>query len=103
MCTDNQLMYLFSAPCVVDAITPLHMKALACAKVHTATTVLLVNARLLARALETLEQTNASASEISCSSQELRQELVLVEGLLAQQGMAPISTSLHGATDARAF
>ncbi|KYO25481.1 thyroid adenoma-associated protein-like protein [Alligator mississippiensis] len=86
-----------------DAITPLHMKALACAKVHTATTVLLVNARLLARALETLEQTNASASEISCSSQELRQELVLVEGLLAQQGMAPISTSLHGATDARAF
>ncbi|XP_074868772.1 tRNA (32-2'-O)-methyltransferase regulator THADA-like isoform X2 [Carettochelys insculpta] len=71
-----------------DAIAPLHMKALGCAKVHAAVTALLVKATLLVHALDILEETHVSATEIHYTSQELRSELVLVQELLAQQGMA---------------
>ncbi|EMP40256.1 Thyroid adenoma-associated protein like protein [Chelonia mydas] len=84
-----------------DAITPLHMKALGCAKVHAAVTALLVKATLLAHALDGLERSHISASEIHCTSQELRSELVLVQELLAQHGMAPSFSLDYGITDIR--
>ncbi|XP_067396014.1 tRNA (32-2'-O)-methyltransferase regulator THADA-like isoform X2 [Emydura macquarii macquarii] len=84
-----------------DAVAPLHMKALGCAKVHTAVTVLLVKARLLAHALDVLERTHLGVSEIHCTSQELRSELVLVEELLAQHGMAPTFSLDYEIADTR--
>nr|XP_025046325.1 thyroid adenoma-associated protein homolog [Pelodiscus sinensis] len=85
-----------------DAIAPLHMKALGCAKVHAAVTVLLVKATLLVHVLDILEKTHTSASEIHCTSQELRHELVLVQELLAQQGMASTFSVDYGMTDTAA-
>ncbi|XP_032620614.1 tRNA (32-2'-O)-methyltransferase regulator THADA-like isoform X1 [Chelonoidis abingdonii] len=84
-----------------EAIAPLHMKALGCAKVHAAVTALLVKATLLAHVLDGLERTHISASEIHCTSQELRSELVLVQKLLAQHGMAPTFSLDYGITDTR--
>ncbi|CAM4564660.1 tRNA (32-2'-O)-methyltransferase regulator THADA-like isoform X1 [Lepidochelys kempii] len=84
-----------------DAIAPLHMKALGCAKVHAAVTALLVKATLLAHALDGLERIHISASEIHCTSQELRSDLVLVQELLAQHGMAPTFSLDYGITDIR--
>uniref|UniRef100_A0A8C4WH50 Thyroid adenoma-associated protein homolog n=1 Tax=Gopherus evgoodei TaxID=1825980 RepID=A0A8C4WH50_9SAUR len=84
-----------------EAIAPLHMKALGCAKVHAAVTALLVKATLLAHMLDGLERTHISASEIHCTSQELRSELVLVQELLAQHGMAPTFSLDYGITDTR--
>ncbi|KAM9118287.1 tRNA (32-2'-O)-methyltransferase regulator THADA-like isoform 2-T2 [Pangshura tecta] len=84
-----------------EAIAPLHMKALGCAKVHAAVTALLVKATLLAHVLDGLERTHISASEIHCTSQELRSELVLVQELLAQHGMAPTFSLDYGITDTR--
>ncbi|XP_050779936.1 thyroid adenoma-associated protein homolog isoform X1 [Gopherus flavomarginatus] len=84
-----------------EAIAPLHMKALGCAKVHAAVTALLVKATLLVHVLDGLERTHISASEIHCTSQELRSELVLVQELLAQHGMAPTFSLDYGITDTR--
>ncbi|XP_039360755.1 thyroid adenoma-associated protein homolog isoform X3 [Mauremys reevesii] len=84
-----------------EAIAPLHMKALGCAKVHAAVTALLVKATLLAHVLNGLERTHISASEIHCTSQELRRELVLVQDLLAQHGMAPTFSLDYGITSTR--
>ncbi|KAM6377707.1 LOW QUALITY PROTEIN: tRNA (32-2'-O)-methyltransferase regulator THADA-like [Pluvialis apricaria] len=70
------------------------MKALGCAKLHMAVAVLLVRARLVARALQVLGECAAAVPGLSCSAQELEQELTLVQGLLAQHGLAPLPS--HG-------
>ncbi|XP_075371832.1 tRNA (32-2'-O)-methyltransferase regulator THADA-like isoform X1 [Mycteria americana] len=65
------------------------MKALGCAKLHAAVAVLLVRARLAAQALQVLGEGAAAVPGLGCSAQELEQELELVQGLLAQCGLAP--------------
>lgn len=66
------------------------MKALGCAKLHTAVAVLLVRARLVAQALQVLGEDAATVPGLGCGTQELEQELELVQGLLAQHGLAPV-------------
>ncbi|XP_069726966.1 tRNA (32-2'-O)-methyltransferase regulator THADA-like isoform X2 [Phaenicophaeus curvirostris] len=65
------------------------MKVLGCAKLHVALAVLLVRARLAARALQVLGEGATAVPGLSCGTQELEQELALVQGLLAQHGLAP--------------
>ncbi|XP_052653318.1 thyroid adenoma-associated protein homolog isoform X2 [Harpia harpyja] len=65
------------------------MKALACAKLHVAVAVLLVRARLAAEVLRVLGESAAAVPGLGCSTQELEQELEVVQGLLAQYGLAP--------------
>uniref|UniRef100_A0A8C8SWJ4 Thyroid adenoma-associated protein homolog n=1 Tax=Pelusios castaneus TaxID=367368 RepID=A0A8C8SWJ4_9SAUR len=84
-----------------DALAALQMKALGCAKVHTAITVLLLRAMVLAHALDVLGRTHVSASDIHCTSQELRSELGLVQELLARHGMAPTFRFDYEITDMR--
>ncbi|XP_025947725.1 thyroid adenoma-associated protein homolog [Apteryx rowi] len=72
-----------------EAVGPWWMKALGCAKLHTAVAVLLARARLLARALEVVHGSAATAPGLGCSARELQQELALVQGLLARHGLAP--------------
>ncbi|XP_054029210.1 thyroid adenoma-associated protein homolog [Dryobates pubescens] len=64
------------------------MKALGCAKLHTAVAVLLVRARLVVQLLQVLGGVT-TVPELGCSAQELEQELVLVQKLLQQHGLAP--------------
>ncbi|XP_074777001.1 tRNA (32-2'-O)-methyltransferase regulator THADA-like [Athene noctua] len=66
------------------------MKALGCAKLHVAVAVLLVRARLAAQALQVLGESATTAPGLGCSAQELEQELVLVQELLAQHGLARV-------------
>ncbi|KAM6403913.1 tRNA (32-2'-O)-methyltransferase regulator THADA-like [Rhynochetos jubatus] len=66
------------------------MKALGCAKLHAAVAVLLVRARLAARALRALGESAATVPGLGCSAQELEQQLALVQGLLAQHGLIPV-------------
>ncbi|XP_064322676.1 LOW QUALITY PROTEIN: tRNA (32-2'-O)-methyltransferase regulator THADA-like [Phalacrocorax carbo] len=65
------------------------MKALGCAKLHVAVAVLLVRARLAAQALQVLGEGATAMLGLGCGAQELEQELELVQGLLAQHGLAP--------------
>ncbi|XP_064248264.1 tRNA (32-2'-O)-methyltransferase regulator THADA-like isoform X2 [Passer domesticus] len=69
---------------------PWGMKALGCAKLHTALAVLLVRARLVARVLQVLGEGVTTTPGLDCGSQELEQELELVQGLLVQHGLAPV-------------
>ncbi|XP_038008017.1 LOW QUALITY PROTEIN: thyroid adenoma-associated protein homolog [Motacilla alba alba] len=66
------------------------MKALGCAKLHTALAVLLVRARLVAQVLQVLGEGATATPGLGYGSQELEQELELVQGLLAQQGLASV-------------
>ncbi|KAM6111838.1 tRNA (32-2'-O)-methyltransferase regulator THADA-like [Pterocles gutturalis] len=66
------------------------MKALGCARLHTAIAVLLVRARLVAQALRVLGEGASTVPGLGCNTQELEQKLVLVQGLLAQHGLAPV-------------
>ncbi|KAM6241830.1 tRNA (32-2'-O)-methyltransferase regulator THADA-like [Spheniscus humboldti] len=65
------------------------MKALGCAKLHAAVAVLLVRAQLAAQVLRVLGESAAAELGLGCSAQGLEQELELVQGLLAQHGLAP--------------
>lgn len=65
------------------------MKALGCARLHAAVAVLLVRAQLAAQVLQVLGESAATVPGLGCSAQELEQELELVQGLLAQHGLAP--------------
>ncbi|XP_075290912.1 tRNA (32-2'-O)-methyltransferase regulator THADA-like isoform X2 [Opisthocomus hoazin] len=71
------------------------MKALGCAKLDVAVAVLLVRARLVAQALQVLGESAAAVPGLGCSTQELEQELELVQGLLAQNGLAPTLSQGH--------
>ncbi|XP_077043870.1 tRNA (32-2'-O)-methyltransferase regulator THADA-like isoform X2 [Agelaius phoeniceus] len=66
------------------------MKALGCAKLHTALAVLLVRAWLVAQVLRVLGEGATTTPGLGCGSQELEQELELVQGLLVQHGLAPV-------------
>ncbi|CAN8192980.1 unnamed protein product [Coccothraustes coccothraustes] len=66
------------------------MKALGCAKLHTALAVLLVRARLVAQVLRVLGEGATTTPGLGYGSQELEQELELVQGLLVQHGLAPV-------------
>ncbi|XP_030913328.1 thyroid adenoma-associated protein homolog [Geospiza fortis] len=66
------------------------MKALGCAKLHTALAVLLVRAQLVAQVLQVLGEGATTMPGLGCGSQELEQELELVQGLLVQHGLAPV-------------
>ncbi|XP_074743348.1 tRNA (32-2'-O)-methyltransferase regulator THADA-like isoform X1 [Strix uralensis] len=66
------------------------MKALGCAKLHVAVAVLLVRARLVAQALQVLGESATTVPGLGCSTQELEQELMLVQELLAQHGLAHV-------------
>ncbi|KAF2977340.1 hypothetical protein EK904_006247 [Melospiza melodia maxima] len=66
------------------------MKALGCAKLHTALAVLLVRAQLVAQVLRVLGEGATAMPGLGCGSQELEQELELVQGLLVQHGLAPV-------------
>ncbi|KAM6119705.1 tRNA (32-2'-O)-methyltransferase regulator THADA-like [Phoenicopterus ruber ruber] len=66
------------------------MKALGCAKLHAAVAMLLARARLAARALQVLGESATTVPELGCGAEELEQELALVQGLLAQHGLAPV-------------
>ncbi|XP_065502807.1 tRNA (32-2'-O)-methyltransferase regulator THADA-like isoform X2 [Caloenas nicobarica] len=68
------------------------MKALGCAKLHVAVAALLARARLAARALRVLGDGAATVAGLGCGAQELEQELVVVQGLLVQHGLAPVPT-----------
>lgn len=65
------------------------MKALGCAKLHVAVNVLLARTQLVARALRVLGDSAAAVPGLGCGARELEQELVMVQGLLAQHGLAP--------------
>ncbi|KAM6246968.1 tRNA (32-2'-O)-methyltransferase regulator THADA-like [Porphyrio hochstetteri] len=73
-----------------DAAAQRRMKALGCAKLHTATAVLLARARLAAQALQVLGEGATAVPGLGCSAQELEQECTLVQRLLAQHGLAPV-------------
>ncbi|KAM6318037.1 tRNA (32-2'-O)-methyltransferase regulator THADA-like [Podargus strigoides] len=73
-----------------DAAAAWGMKALGCARLHVAVAVLLVRARLVAQALHVLGESATTVPGLDCSAQELEQELELVQGLLAQHGLAPV-------------
>ncbi|XP_053815843.1 thyroid adenoma-associated protein homolog [Vidua chalybeata] len=66
------------------------MKELGCAKLHTALAVLLVRARLVAQVLRVLGESATTMPGLGYGSQELEQELELVQGLLVQHGLAPV-------------
>ncbi|XP_039416982.1 thyroid adenoma-associated protein homolog isoform X1 [Corvus cornix cornix] len=66
------------------------MKALGCAKLHTALAVLLVRARLMAQVLQVLGEGAMAMPGLGYGTQELEQELQLVQGLLVQHGLAPV-------------
>lgn len=66
------------------------MKALGCAKLHTALAVLLVRARLMAQVLQVLGEGAMAMPGLGYGTQELEQELELVQGLLVQHGLAPV-------------
>ncbi|KAJ7404326.1 thyroid adenoma-associated protein [Pitangus sulphuratus] len=66
------------------------MKALGCAKLHTAVAVLLVRARLVVRVLQVWGEGATTVPGLDCGTQELEQELELVQGLLVQHGLAPV-------------
>ncbi|XP_035196809.1 thyroid adenoma-associated protein homolog isoform X2 [Oxyura jamaicensis] len=72
-----------------EAVSRWWMKALGCAKLRAALDVLLVRARLAAHALRVLGESHGAGLGLGCSAQELEQELALVQGLLAQHGLAP--------------
>lgn len=63
---------------------------LGCAKLHTALAVLLVRAQLVAQVLQVLGEDATAMPGLGCGSQELEQELELVQGLLVQHGLAPV-------------
>ncbi|XP_021268661.1 thyroid adenoma-associated protein homolog isoform X2 [Numida meleagris] len=65
------------------------MKELGCAVLRAALAVLLVRARLVAHALRALGEEHGAVLGLGCGAQELEQELVLVQGLLAEHGLAP--------------
>ncbi|XP_017669552.1 PREDICTED: thyroid adenoma-associated protein homolog [Lepidothrix coronata] len=67
------------------------MKVLGCAKLHTAVAVLLVRARLVVQVLQVLGEGATAVPGLDCGTQELEQELELVQGLLVQHGLAPVS------------
>ncbi|XP_074062548.1 tRNA (32-2'-O)-methyltransferase regulator THADA-like [Macrotis lagotis] len=67
----------------------LFLKALGCPKLHTALTVLLVEAELLVRVLEAPQASGVAVAGASCSSQELRQAWGRARAVLTQHGMAP--------------
>ncbi|XP_065707970.1 tRNA (32-2'-O)-methyltransferase regulator THADA-like [Patagioenas fasciata] len=71
------------------------MKALGCAKLHVAVAALLARARLVARALWVLGDSAAAVPGLGCGAQELEQELVMAQGLLAQHGLAPAPSQSH--------
>ncbi|KAM4890670.1 LOW QUALITY PROTEIN: tRNA (32-2'-O)-methyltransferase regulator THADA-like [Sylvia borin] len=66
------------------------MKALGCAKLHTALAVLLVRAQLVAQVLQVLGEGATTMPDLGYGTQELEQELELVQGLLVQHGLAPV-------------
>ncbi|XP_040432824.1 thyroid adenoma-associated protein homolog isoform X1 [Cygnus olor] len=72
-----------------EAVARWWMKALGCAKLRAALVALLVRARLVAHALRVLGESHGAMLGLGCGAQELEQELVLVQGLLAQHGLAP--------------
>ncbi|XP_043833108.1 thyroid adenoma-associated protein homolog isoform X2 [Dromiciops gliroides] len=72
-----------------DNAGPLFLKALGCPKVHTALTVLLVEAELLAQILEAPQASGVTVPGSGCSSQELRQAWGRARAVLTQHGMAP--------------
>ncbi|XP_027715170.1 thyroid adenoma-associated protein homolog [Vombatus ursinus] len=72
-----------------DDAGALFLKALGCPKVHTALTVLLVEAELLVRVLEAPQASGAMVPGVGCTSQELRQAWGRARALLTQHGMAP--------------
>ncbi|XP_063207350.1 tRNA (32-2'-O)-methyltransferase regulator THADA-like isoform X1 [Chroicocephalus ridibundus] len=65
------------------------MKALGCAKVHMAVAVLLVRAQLAAQVLRVLGDSATTVPGLGGGAQEVEQELAMVQGLLAQHGLAP--------------
>ncbi|OPJ74843.1 hypothetical protein AV530_018356 [Patagioenas fasciata monilis] len=71
------------------------MKALGYAKLHVAVAALLARARLVARALWVLGDSAAAVPGLGCGAQELEQELVMAQGLLAQHGLAPAPSQSH--------
>ncbi|XP_038043613.2 tRNA (32-2'-O)-methyltransferase regulator THADA [Anas platyrhynchos] len=73
-----------------EAVARWWMKALGCAKLRVALAVLLVRARLAAHTLRVLGESHGAVPGLGCGVQELEQELVLVQGLLAQHGLAPV-------------
>ncbi|KAM6051607.1 tRNA (32-2'-O)-methyltransferase regulator THADA-like isoform 2-T2 [Theristicus caerulescens] len=73
-----------------EAVAHWGMKALGCAKLHVAVAVLLVRARLAVQALQVLGKSATAVLGLGCGAQELEQELELVQGLLAQHGLAPM-------------
>ncbi|KAL2298502.1 hypothetical protein Nmel_015501, partial [Mimus melanotis] len=66
------------------------MKALGCAKLHTALAVLLVRAQLVAQVLQVLGEGATAMPGLGYGTQELEQELKLVQELLVQHGLAPV-------------
>lgn len=66
------------------------IKALGCAKLHRAVAVLLVRARLVVQVLHVLGESATTVPGLGCNAQELEQELMLVQGLLVQHGLAPV-------------
>ncbi|XP_053938762.1 thyroid adenoma-associated protein homolog isoform X2 [Cuculus canorus] len=70
------------------------MKVLGCAKLHAAVAVLLVRAQLAARALQVLGEGATAVPGLGCGTQELEQELTLVQGLLAQHGLGPVPSQV---------
>lgn len=70
-----------------ESATRCWMKALGCAVLRAALAVLLVRAQLVAHALRLLGEEHGAVLGLDCGAQELEQELVLVQGLLAQHGL----------------
>ncbi|XP_030316686.1 thyroid adenoma-associated protein homolog [Calypte anna] len=72
-----------------DAAAHRGMKALGCARLQVAVAVLLLRAQLVARALHLLGENAITVPGLACDTQDLEQKLELVQGLLAQHGLAP--------------
>lgn len=70
-----------------ESATRCWMKALGCAVLRAALAVLPVRAQLVAHALRLLGEEHGAVLGLDCGAQELEQELVLVQGLLAQHGL----------------
>ncbi|KAJ7423775.1 thyroid adenoma-associated protein [Willisornis vidua] len=66
------------------------MKALGCPKLHTAVATLLVRAQLVVQVLQVLGEGATAVPGLDCGTQELEQELELVQGLLVQHGLIPV-------------
>lgn len=81
------LLTLPSLALPAESATRCWMKALGCAVLRAALAVLPVRAQLVAHALRLLGEEHGAVLGLDCGAQELEQELVLVQGLLAQHGL----------------